>query len=117
MLGVKTNIADYLSLSDALICSSSMEGLPLVILEALSLGKPIVTTPAGAIGEIIVNNENGFVTKDFSKEALIEQIACFIQSSDDSKIKIRENNIKKFNANYTIGICAQKYLKIYKMLS
>ena len=117
MLGIKTNIADYLNLSDAFICSSSIEGLPLVILEALSLGKPIVTTPAGAIREVVVNNENGFVAEDFSKEALIEKIECFIQSSEDLKIKIGENNVKKFNESFTISICAQKYLNIYNCFS
>ena len=117
MLGIKTNIADYISVSDAFVCSSSIEGLPLVILEALSLGKPIITTPAGAIGEVVINNENGFITKDFSKEAFIEKIECFIQSSDEFKIKIGENNIKKFNANFTISICAQKYLNIYSFFS
>jgi glycosyltransferase involved in cell wall biosynthesis len=116
MLGIKSNVADYLSVADALVCSSSVEGLPLVILEALSMGKPIISTPAGAIPEVVENDVNGFLAVDFSKDALKEKIISFTKLSEQEKIQIQKNNLKKFNENYTMKKCSHKYLEIYEKL-
>ena len=49
IVGHKGNVEDYLHLFDAFILTSSMEGIPISILEAMSCGLPIFTTPVGQI--------------------------------------------------------------------
>jgi len=44
--------------------TSSWEGTPTVILEALACGLPVVTSNAGGIAEIIKSGKNGFVIED-----------------------------------------------------
>ena len=55
----------------ALIMPSRSEGLPLTIIEAMSLGRPVITTNAGGNNEIIQNGVTGFVGEanefDFEK--------------------------------------------------
>lgn len=46
---------------DAFILPSYIEGLPVSILEAMSYGKPILTTPVGGIPEMVKNNDNGIL--------------------------------------------------------
>jgi glycosyltransferase involved in cell wall biosynthesis len=110
-LGLKDNVADYLGCSDALIMSSTKEGMPLVVLEALSVGLPVISTPAGGVVDIIENEANGIIARGFMKEDLLTAIKTFLKITEAQKQKIRENNLAKFVKNYSIKMCAGKYLE------
>lgn len=57
--GKKKN--DLIRNSIALILPSYNEGLPICILEAMSLGVPVISTNVGSIEEAVINNQNGFI--------------------------------------------------------
>ncbi len=52
----------FLSRLDVLVMTSRWEGLPLLLLEAMFVGVPIVTTAAGGVPEVIRHQETGFVS-------------------------------------------------------
>lgn len=87
----------YYSLMDALICSSDYEGFPLVFLEALSHGVPIISTPVGGTDEAIVQGQTGLVCADFSPESLSEAINLFLANFP----KERDQNAEKCKAHAT----------------
>lgn len=68
-----------LNLMDAFILPSYIEGLPISILESLSYGKPVITTPVGGIPEV-VNSENGFMFEPGDKDALSELLSSIIRN-------------------------------------
>lgn len=113
ILGSKSNIADYIDNSDALILSSINEGMPLVVIEAMSYGKPIISTSVGGIPEMVKNDENGFLTDDISVEGLLSAIFRFLGSTDDEIYRISTHNINKYKKEYSIESCCSSYLKIY----
>ncbi len=47
----------------ALVSASAYEGLPHVVIEALVCGTPVVTTPAGGVVEVIVDDANGILVE------------------------------------------------------
>jgi glycosyltransferase involved in cell wall biosynthesis len=57
---------------DGLCCSSNYEGFPLIFLEALAAGVPIVTTPVGGAHECVVEGKTGFIAQNFSSESLAQ---------------------------------------------
>jgi glycosyltransferase involved in cell wall biosynthesis len=71
MLGKISNkeIIDWLSRSEVFCLPSSMEGLPLVLLEAMSVGAAIVATSITGVNEVIQDNVNGILVPpgDISK--------------------------------------------------
>ncbi|MDD2324647.1 MAG: glycosyltransferase [Alphaproteobacteria bacterium] len=68
----------YYTLFDALVCSSDYEGFPLVFLEALVCGVPIVTTPVGGAAEAVIDGKTGFIASACSDEALEEALEKFL---------------------------------------
>jgi len=57
--GLKTDVKPYFSAMDIFMMSSSFEGLPIALLEAMSMECAIVATDAGGIKEVIRNGEDG----------------------------------------------------------
>ena len=55
-LGKKSKIQDYLNIMDMFVLSSIYEGFGLVLLEALSVGVPIVASNISAIPEVLGND-------------------------------------------------------------
>jgi glycosyltransferase involved in cell wall biosynthesis len=47
--------------ADAAICSSTVEGLPLGLLEAMALGRPVVAVPVGGVPEIVADGDSGWL--------------------------------------------------------
>jgi glycosyltransferase involved in cell wall biosynthesis len=59
-LGLRRDIPDILRMSEVLVLPSSREGLPIVLLEAMAAGLPVVVTPVGGIPEVVVEGKTGF---------------------------------------------------------
>ncbi len=59
--GMQSKSADWYNIMDIFMISSEFEGLPLVLLEAMSSEKPVVTTNAGGIKEVVINKETGYL--------------------------------------------------------
>ncbi len=114
LLGLRNNIADYMNFVDVLVISSSHEGMPLVVIEGMCMGLPIVSTPAGGIADMIENNVNGFLAEDFSKESLKNAIITFLKSNEEQRKHISINNLNKYKLQYSIKYCTKNYVRIYE---
>jgi L-malate glycosyltransferase len=113
-LGLKDNVPDYLYCADALVMSSTKEGMPLVVLEALCAGLPVISTPAGGVIDIISDGHNGYIAEDFSKEALLLKILQFIKLADADLEKMKKRNKNDFAEKYSLATCCQNYSALYK---
>lgn len=70
-----------LNIADAYILPSYAEGVPISILEAMSYGLPILSTPVGGIPEIVENGVNGFLFQPGDKKAMQNSIDKLINDS------------------------------------
>ena len=87
-------IAQAMSQADALIMNSRREGLPCVILEAMSCGLPIVSTDVGGISEW-VTPEVGILIPSENEPALEKAIKKIMRLKNDfSKEKIRSKIVQ-----------------------
>lgn len=75
--------------SDVYVLPSYFEGVPISILEAMSFGKPIISTNVGGIPEIVENNSNGLLISPGDKKALLD--ALLFYSDNPMKIKAHGN--------------------------
>lgn len=70
---------------DAFILPSYIEGLPMSILEAMSYGKPILTTPVGGIPEIVKQNVNGILFQPGDKITMLNAIKEIVDNDEKRK--------------------------------
>ena len=61
---------EFLSSIDCLVISSLVEGIPLVAMEALSIGVPLVTRDVGGITELLSDERNGYIWNGPAEMAL-----------------------------------------------
>lgn len=85
LLGFKNNPYKYVKNSDIYVMSSDVEGLPLVVAEALTLGKVIVSTRCTGPMEMIGNNEYGILTKENSSDSLKESLKEILLDKEKQK--------------------------------
>jgi glycosyltransferase involved in cell wall biosynthesis len=78
------------------------ECFPLVILEAMQAGLPIITTREGAIPEIIDGGVNGIIINQKDNRALEYQIKRLINDSN-LRLSLGKAARKKYNENFTLG--------------
>ncbi|WP_394143341.1 glycosyltransferase family 4 protein [Vibrio atypicus] len=68
--------------SDAMILPSFAEGLPVAIMEAMALGRPVITTYIAGIPELLTNKENGLLFPAGDVNATKDAIIAFTQMSE-----------------------------------
>ena len=61
LLGSRGDVPDLIAACDALCLLSEAEALPISILEAMALGRPVVTTDVGGTAEAVAHEETGLV--------------------------------------------------------
>lgn len=93
LLGRRKNPYPYVKAADAFLMCSRYEPFGLVVLEAMVLGTPVISTEVASIREIM--NENYGTITENSKEGLIKAIAEVIKNPNYLN-KYREN-LKKYN--------------------
>jgi len=54
----------YLSIADVFVFPSAKEGMPVCIMEALSMGVPVITTNSRGCNDLVIHNFNGLLIED-----------------------------------------------------
>ena len=87
--------------SDLFVFPTNEDCFPLVLLEAMQHGLPIVTTNEGAIPDEVINGENGFIGEQKNPSSIancIEKLLC----DEQLRKEMGENGYQKFQKNFTI---------------
>ena len=80
--GWQDDIATIISMSHIVCLPSYREGLPKILLEAASCGRPIVTTDVPGCREVVTEGENGFLVPAKDSEKLKEALIKLICDAD-----------------------------------
>lgn len=101
LVGFKSagEVREYYQQSDCYLLTSFAEGTPTSALEAMACGLPIISSNAGGLGNIVKENENGFILDDFDKKRYVEKINL-IKDDVNLRVKMFETNVL-LAKNYT----------------
>jgi glycosyltransferase involved in cell wall biosynthesis len=94
---------------------SHYEGLPTVLLEAMSSGLPVVVTDIPAHRDVIKNWKNGIFVKRNSPEDIAEKITYLLENKK-LREKLGRNARKTIEKNFTWNKICDKFEKLYKSI-
>lgn len=112
-LGFVKNMLDYYREIDYFVICSTTEDLPLSVIEALSVGKPVIATNVGGIPEMLDGTVH-LIGEDFFSSDFIDRVVDFVLETDFSKVYNinKKVAIDKFESNRNTN----KLLDVYKEL-
>jgi glycosyltransferase involved in cell wall biosynthesis len=112
-LGERSDIGRLLSAMDLFVLPSLTEGLGSVILDAFSVGLPVVATNAGGIGEIVREGETGRLAVAGDPGSLANVI---LQALEDhmATLKMAATARERFSERYTDRVMAAETLACYR---
>ncbi|MFH0805627.1 MAG: glycosyltransferase family 4 protein, partial [Patescibacteria group bacterium] len=92
-------VVEYLKISDVFVLNTNYEGMSHVLLEAMKVGTPIITTKAGGNPETIKDKETGLLVDYRDKEQWINAIIQILDNSDlaEKLINNAKEDLKRFN--------------------
>lgn len=113
LLGVKSNMQDIMCSSDVFLLNSTLEGMPLVLLEAMACGLPVITTPAGGIPELVRPGKDGIVTRGFDSEEFAQAV---IEMLDDDSLrsKFSQAGRKRVEESFSADKIVRKYEAVFE---
>jgi glycosyltransferase involved in cell wall biosynthesis len=82
LTGARRDPARLLAAFDVFGLSSCTEGLPLVLLEAMAAGLPVVSTDVGGIGDVIQHERTGFLVPRSSMTQFAEELLRLYRNPD-----------------------------------
>jgi glycosyltransferase involved in cell wall biosynthesis len=81
--GGTEDVRPYIEKSNVFVLPSYHEGMPRTVLEAMAMGRPILTTNVPGCKETVVNGENGWLVEKANVEQLAEKMIWFIENQGE----------------------------------
>lgn len=111
--GFQKNVTEFYHLIDIVVLPSITEGLPIVLLEALTYSKPVVATRVGGIPEVITNGKTGILVEPQNPSRLAEGIIRILRNSDETNRMVSEGR-KLVEEHFNSKDWGKKIEKVYQ---
>lgn len=112
LAGARSNIGSWYRLMDVVMLTSRHEGLPNVLLEAQSLGIPVVAPDVGGMAEVVEQGVTGWTIKNATAEMLAERVLHCLSDQDWRRIAI-ERAPRFIRERFGIETMLRRNLEVY----
>ncbi|GAF84607.1 unnamed protein product, partial [marine sediment metagenome] len=112
LLGFRDDVARLLSRATVFVMPSDSEGLPLALLESMSMGVPIVASRVGGIPEAIDDHASGRLVPPANPEALAR---AMLEICEDPELRRRISSgaLKRFEERFRAETMVDHYERLY----
>lgn len=114
--GFVDDVRPYIEESSCIVLPSYREGMPRIILEAMAMGKPVITTDTAGCRETVVHGVNGYMVQIKNKLALTEALQKFVALNTEARIKMGAEGRKLVDTEFSDVIIAERLYQIVKHL-
>ncbi len=112
--GFRDDVPDVLAALDVFALCSIRESCPNVLLEAMAMRTPVVTTDVGAVGELVQPRETAFVVPAGDAEAIAEAVLACLNMPEDEVRRMTEAARKTVEDRFGIDTMARRQLHVYQ---
>jgi glycosyltransferase involved in cell wall biosynthesis len=113
VLGFRSDVPAVVSAFDSYVLPSLWEGLPLALIEALALGKPVVASSVGGNPEIVQDGVNGYLHPPGDVDALTAKLLAVAGNRDFVKA-VRDRNQEKFRQSFSLRAMLDGHARLYE---
>ncbi len=112
-LGFRKDVAEILSNLDLFVLPSTSEGFPLVLLEAMAAGRPVVATRSGGPQEIVEDGQTGLLVPPGDAEALAKGIEKLLVNPEQAA-DLGRNARGKVEREFSLEKMVSQYEALYE---
>lgn len=112
--GYRKDVPDFLQMADLFVLPSLMEGMPIILLEAMAAGLPILASDVGGISEVVIDGESAMLIPSADDEALADSLENLWKSPELRQqlgTQARITVMEKYHFNRVVEETTQLYNK------
>ena len=110
--GYRTDAIDLMQLFDCFVQTSVFEGMPMALLEAMALSKPIVATSVGGVPEVVEDGVTGTLLQSRDPKVLADAILHLV-SSHGERERIGKAGYDRYQRRFTARAMVSHYEELY----
>lgn len=112
----EANLAKYYSAADMLLYPSIADNCPLVILEAMACGLPIVSFDTGGIPELVEHKKNGYIAEYKNTADLKTGLEYLLNLSVPEIKQMKQYSVNKIKSSFTLEKMTEQYIELYERM-
>ncbi len=116
-IGWQPDVRQILNELDLLVAPSHHEGMGRIVLEAFSAGVPVVAFPAGGIPEAVIDGVTGFLTHQFTAQALAARMSDVMTAPPGTIREIARNARQAWARSFTVGAYQRSITNLLETLA
>ena len=113
MPGVRRDIAEVIRRFSIFVLPSLSEATPVVILEAMATGLPVVATRVGGVPDLVLENKTGLLVVPSNPEAFADAVAIYLLD-EEMRRKHGIAGRARIEASYSIDAMVAGYSSLYR---
>jgi len=113
--GEQVDVRPFISMCTTLVLPSYHEGTPKTILEAMAMGRSIITTDAPGCRETVNNYENGFIVPVRDTDSLVEKMLILSKNAELREL-MGKNSLLKAIAKYDVRKVNQEIIRTMRLI-
>lgn len=113
-LGERSDVPQLMAQCEAMCLPSIWEGLPVTLLEALSVGCVPICSPVGGIPNVVIDGKNGLLSVSYGENDYYATLLRFLRMSIEDMQSMKKRGISSFE-DYDIRNVSESYLSYYNL--
>jgi glycosyltransferase involved in cell wall biosynthesis len=111
LLGERDDVADLMEAADVVCLSSDVEGLPLAVVEAMSLARPVISTDVGGLRDAVVPGQTGWLVPRRDPNAFAAALLELAADQERGR-RLGEEGERLFRREFTAEAMADRYAEV-----
>jgi glycosyltransferase involved in cell wall biosynthesis len=112
-LGFRDDVAALLAASDVVVLPSRSEGLPVVLLEALALARPVVATAVGGVPDLLTDGHTALLVPPHAPAAVAAAVLRLL-SDPELAGRLAATGARHVRRNYAPSTAARRLATVYR---
>lgn len=113
--GEQDDVRPFINQCSAFVLPSYFEGTPKTVLEAMAVGRPIITTDAPGCRETVIDEKNGYLIPIKNSDVIVEKMIFFI-NNEEQQAEMGKMSLKIAKEKFDVKTVNLKIMEIMGLL-